>query len=544
MLSKNHESPLRLLIATGITIFLAECLVMIFLRFFPVSPPFIEALVDASFLMILVSPVLYFYVFRHLIGHINERRRIEDRLNYLAYYDDLTGLPNGTLFRDRLDQALSLAKREQHPLALLFLDIDRLKRINDSMGREIGDRLIQTVGRHLEQNLRESDSAIRLAEDKAAQTVARFAGDEFVVLLPKISKAQDAAIVAERIFRLMSQPITVNEQQLVISCSIGIGLYPMDGDSSEALIRNAAAATHQMKQEGGNHFRFYSSDIHAKTFERLTMESQLRGALAQDQFRLYYQAQIDLKTGRITGVEALIRWQHPDRGMVSPAQFIPVAEETGLIVPIGKWILETAFAQNKRWQDAGLPPITMAVNLSARQFHEKNFVETVKDAVNQSGLNPRYVELELTESLMQNTEKAIVILNAFRAMGINISIDDFGTGYSSLNYLKRFPIHKLKIDQSFVRDSSSNPDDAAIVHAIITLARAMSLEVIAEGVETEAQCAFLREQHCDEAQGYLFSKPLPADEATRLLKEGRSFRKTTHLGIETKAGSKGAPPPG
>ncbi len=521
MFSKNYPSPLRLIITIAVTIFLAESLVMIFLWGFPQSSPLIEGLIDSTLLTLLISPALYLYVFRPFVRRDVERQRVEDRLNYLAYYDDLTGLPNSTLFHDRLSQVLSLAKRDGHQIAVLFFNLDRLKLINDSLGRHIGDLLLRAVGERLTHNLRESDSVAHVDEEAPSETVARFGGDEFIVLLPRIAKTEDAAIIARRILDMMSQPIPAENRELVISSSIGISVYPADGDSPEALVRNASAAMYRIKEEGGNNFRFYSSDINAKALERLTMATHLRQALEQGQFLLYYQPQVDLKTGQINGVEALMRWQSPDLGMVSPAQFIPLAEEIGLIVPMGEWLLQTAFAQNKAWQDAGLPPITMAVNLSARQFQEKGLVEAVEQAIVETGIDPRFVELELTESIMQNAEKAIVILNKFRTMGVKISIDDFGTGYSSLSYLKRFPINKLKIDQSFVRESSSNPDDAAIVSAIITLAHTLKLEVIAEGVETEAQCEFLRTQHCDEIQGYLFSKPLPADEVIILLAERR-----------------------
>ncbi len=523
MLSKNYPSPLRLIITIAVTIVLAESLVMIFLWVFPQSSPLIEGLIDSTLLVGLISPALYLYVFRPFVRRDIERQCVEDRLNYLAYYDDLTGLPNSTLFHDRLSQALSLAKRDGHQIAVLFFNLDRLKLINDSLGRHIGDLLLRAVGERLTHHLRESDSVVHWGKEAPSETVARFGGDEFIVLLPRIEKAEDAAIIARRILDMMSQPLPAENQDLLISSSIGVSVYPADGDSPEALVRNAGAAMYRIKEEGGNNFRFYSADINAKTLERLTMATHLHQALEQSQFRLYYQPQVDLKTGQITGVEALIRWQHPERGMVSPAQFIPLAEETGLIVPIGKWVLQTAFAQNKAWQNAGLPLITMAVNLSARQFQEKGLVETVEQAIVETGIDPCFVELELTESIMQNTEKTIEILNKFRAMGVKVSIDDFGTGYSSLSYLKRFPINKLKIDQSFVRESSSNPDDAAIVRAIITLAHTLKLEVIAEGVETEAQCEFLRAQDCDEIQGYLFSKPLPAGEATILLGKKKSL---------------------
>ena len=451
-----------------------------------------------------------------------ERKHVQERLEYLAYYDTLTKLPNRQLFVDRLRQALAQAKRYGRLTAILFLGLDRFKRIIESLGNDIGNVVLKTISSRLQDCVRKIDSVARPEQKGSATTIARLGGDEFIMLLVEIATTQDSTKVAQRILDILRQPHTLEGHELLITGSIGISLYPSDGDKEETLIQNASAAMFRAREQGGDNFQFYSSEMHTRASERLEMEMNLRKALERRELLVHYQPQVDLQTGQIVGTEGLLRWQHSDRGLISPAQFIPLAEETGLIVPMGEWILRTACAQNKAWHAAGLGFIRVAVNLSARQFHHQNLVETIVRILKETGLDPKYLELELTESiLMQNVEATIKMLCELHAMGIGLSIDDFGTGYSSLSYLKRFPIDILKIDQSFVRDITTDPDDAAIVTAIITLAHSLKLKAIAEGVETEEQLEFLRSLHCDGMQGYLFSRPLPVDEATKLLAEHR-----------------------
>ncbi|PLX84014.1 MAG: hypothetical protein C0617_09310 [Desulfuromonas sp.] len=423
----------------------------------------------------------------------------EKRLEYLAYHDPLTDLPNRLLFQDRLGQAMAKARRSTNQVALLFLDLDRFKNINDSLGHEIGDRLLQQVARRLQECVRETD------------TVARLGGDEFLVVLEEFEGLCPVAAVARRILRSLEQDIPVGNYQLYVTTSIGISLFPDHGQDVESLMKCADVAMYQAKDQGRDNFKFYSPDMNARSQELLLLEGDLRRALEQEQFELYYQPQVDLETGRIVGMEALLRWHHPERGMVSPADFIPLAEETGLIVPIGQWVLQRACTQNRAWQKGGNPPLRMAVNISGRQFKKPGFVALVDRVLEETGLDPRWLELEITESIvMKDVAATIGTLNDLKGRGVHLAIDDFGTGYSSLSYLKRFPISKLKIDRSFVRDITTDPDDAAIAASVIALAQSMNLEVVAEGVETEEQKRFLQERGCAMAQGFLFSRPLPA----------------------------------
>ena len=437
---------------------------------------------------------------------ISERKQYEARIEYLADHDALTGLANRNLFSDRIGQAMAHARRHATLLAVLFLDLDRFKGINDSFGHQIGDALLLEASRRLRQVVRDGD------------TVARQGGDEFIVLLTDIPRPQDVTTVAFKIFDVFSAPFNVQGHELFITTSIGATLYPDDGDDMQSLLRNADTAMYRAKEEHGNAFQFYSSEMSVRALERAELESALRRALDRDEFELFYQPKVETSSGRIIGAEALIRWHHPDMGLVSPTRFIPMAEEIGLIVPIGDWVLHTACAQNKAWQDAGLPLICVSVNLSARQFKQDDLVESVADALQNMGLDARHLELELTESMVMNSaELFITKLEELKDLGVQLSIDDFGTGYSSLSYLKRFPLHHLKIDQSFVRDIATNADDAAITSTVISLGHSLNLKVIAEGVETEEQVEFLRSHHCDEMQGYYFSKPLPANEFASLL---------------------------
>ena len=441
-----------------------------------------------------------------IIRDVTERKRAEERLSYLATHDALTNLPNRTLFIDRLEQAVSRAPWRKRLVAVLFLDLDHFKRINDTLGHNLGDLFLKAVAERLKGCVREGD------------TVARMGGDEFTVVLADIAETRDVPKIAQKVLDAFSKPFRVDGHELFTTTSVGISLYPNDGDNAEVLLKNADAAMYRAKEEGRNNYQHFSPAMNVRALEHLALENNLRYALEREELLLHYQPQVDLKTGRVIGMEALLRWQHPDLGLVSPAQFISLAEETGLIVPIGEWVLRTACAQNKAWQEAGLSPVRVSVNLSGRQFFQKNLFEMISRVIRETGLDPNSLELELTESfLMKKAESNIATLRELSAMMVRLSIDDFGTGYSSLSYLKHFPIHSLKIDQSFVRDITTDPDDAVIVTAIVTLAHSLCLKVIAEGVETKEQLEFLRSLQCDVMQGYLFSRPLPAEEATKLL---------------------------
>ena len=443
------------------------------------------------------------------VRDISERKRTEESLSYLAHHDGLTHLPNRTLLLDRLDQALVRAHRYKKTVAVLFIDLDHFKAINDSLGHSVGDLLLRTVAERLSQSVRKED------------TVARLGGDEFAVIFSDVTQSRDVAKIIKKFPKIFEMPFQLMEHEFYITASIGVSLYPNDGDKAEILLRDADTAMYRAKEKGRNNYQFFLPEMNVEVSERLELESGLRRALDRNELLLHYQPQVDLITGQIIGMEALLRWRHPDRGMIPPGQFIPVAEDTGLIVPIGEWVLQTACMQNKAWQSVGIDPIRMAVNLSARQFQHPNLVGTVSRALRDSGLDPDYLELELTESIMETAEAAIMVLRELSQMGIEISLDDFGTGYSSLSYLKRFPINKLKIDQSFVRDLTTDSEVVAIVATIITLARSLRLKVIAEGVEKDEELSILRSLDCDEIQGYLFCPPLPAEEATALLIEKR-----------------------
>lgn len=437
---------------------------------------------------------------------VTERLQTEAQIRYQASHDLLTGLPNRKYFNDRLAKALSQAIQTQKLLAVMFLDLDRFKLINDSLGHAAGDLLLQEVARRIRGCLRKQD------------LVARWAGDEFTLLLPELSEVEDAVVVAQKILHAMKPDFDLDGHTLHISSSIGIAIYPNDGEDAETLLKNADAALYRAKDSGRNGYHFYTSAINSETSEWLTLESHLHRALQRQEFVLYYQPQINVVTGEITQMEALLRWQHPEMGLVPPAKFIPLAEENGLIVPIGEWVLQAACAQNCRWQAAGLPPIRVAVNLSARQLRQPNLVDMIARALQDTGLPPRYLELEITETtVMKNVELTKAILHALNQMGVSMAMDDFGTGYSSLGYLKNFPFNTLKIDQSFVRDLTTDPNDKAIVAAIIAMGRVLNLKLVAEGVETKVQEHTLLSLDCEEMQGFLFSPPLSAEEATLLL---------------------------
>ncbi len=433
-------------------------------------------------------------------------REANAELQHLVLHDSLTKLPNRLLLEDRVQQAVEECRRGNSHCAVLFVDLDRFKTLNDSLGHFAGDTVLRAVAERLR-------STVRLED-----TVSRLGGDEFVVLLKHIVRADDAAEVARKIIDTLARPIMLDKHELRIGSSVGISVFPDHGEDSGRLIANADAAMYHVKKSGRSNFSFFAKEMSTYFPKRLALENELRAAIEKHQFVLHYQPQVEMRTGRIMGMEALVRWQHPHKGMVQPLEFIPFAEETGLIVPLGNWVLHEACLQTRAWQKRGIGDLVMAVNISGVQFQQRDLVENVSDALAKSGLEARFLELEITEGVvMQNAPEAIVMLEELHRMGVGLSIDDFGTGYSSLNYLKRFPIDKLKIDQSFIRDVSADTDDAAIVQAIIAMAHGLRLRVVAEGVENEGQFDFLRALGNDEYQGFLYSKPLPAREVERRL---------------------------
>jgi len=435
------------------------------------------------------------------IHDITERKAAEGQVQFLAYYDALTGLPNRSLLQDRLAKATASARRRGEKVALLFLDLDRFKTINDSLGHSVGDLLLKEVAERLKKWAREQD------------TVARLGGDEFVVVLTAVKDVAGAAVAADRLMKTMSTEFTVQGHSLSATCSLGISVFPDHGRDGEALIKNADAAMYCAKENGRNNFQFFTQEMNSRAVERLTLERSLRLAIEGKELFLVYQPQWDVATGKITGAEALLRWQHPRLGLVPPDKFIPIAENSGLIMPIGEWVLKTACAQARRWQDEGLPPLPVAVNVSAVQFRQESFPALIRRVLHETGLPAQYLELELTEGLLlSSADVTLSVLQELNEMGVNLSIDDFGTGYSSLSYLKHLPVYKLKIDRSFVRDITVDPDDAAITGTIISMAKSLNLKVIAEGVENAEQMLFLREHDCDEVQGYYFSRPLAVDD--------------------------------
>jgi diguanylate cyclase (GGDEF)-like protein len=439
-----------------------------------------------------------------------EKKRADASVQRQASHDNLTDLPNRSLFKDRLTLALAHANRYRNMLAVLFVDLDRFKNIIDTLGPAIGDRLLQGVAERLASCLDEGD------------TLARLGGDEFVILLPRLQRADKAVKLAQRILEVLKPVFVFNGHELHITTSIGISLYPYDGTDVDTLLKNADTALYRAKEQGRNNYQLYTPAMNARAFERLAMENSLRKALERQQFLLHYQPQVDTEHGRIVGTEALVRWQHPDLGIVYPAEFITLAEETGLIVPLGEWVLRAACAQTQAWHKAGYPNLTVAVNLSARQFQHQGLMDTIARVLKETELDPRTLELEITESIaMQNADFTNVILRHLKDMGVRIAMDDFGTGYSSLSYLRKFPIDTLKIDQSFVRDLTSDPNDAAIANAIIVLAHSLKLKVVAEGVETPEQETFLKTHQCDKLQGYLYNRPLSATELEQVLFQGR-----------------------
>lgn len=427
-----------------------------------------------------------------------ELRSKQNRLDYLAHHDTLTGLPNRLLFHDRLHHAITKARRTQNTVALLFLDLDRFKNINDSLGHESGDRLLQQVAERLTDIMRESD------------TLARLGGDEFVIALEQNTASHEIITVAQKILETLSTAYHINKQELYITVSIGISLFPANGLTAETLMKNADVAMYRAKDKGRNTFQFFTEDMNKRAKESLFLENNLRKAIDNQELVLYYQPQVEIISGKITGMEALVRWHHPKLGIIPPSKFIPMAEETGLIIPLGKWVLNAACQQTLKWQQVGCYPGKVAVNISPRQLRQSDLAKTVAQALADSGLDAKWLELEITENvLVDDLTPTIAVMEELNAMGVSLAIDDFGTGYSSLNYLHRFPLSKLKIDQSFVQSIGEPMGKYAIVEAIIALARALDLEVIAEGIENRAHIAFLLNHGCRYGQGFYFSKPLP-----------------------------------
>jgi len=447
------------------------------------------------------------------VGHdITERKHAEERIQYLATHDILTGLPNRLMFSQLLNHTILSSKRYQRQFAILFIDLDRFKIINDTLGHEAGDKLLQEISLRLMQTLR------------AVDVVARLGGDEFVILIEEISDLHQVEIVADKILSVVIKPVTLMNEECRVTASIGISVFPKDAKDEQSLMKNADLAMYLAKEEGKNNYQFYTPDIHSRSLELLSIETNLRSALERNELTLQYQAKVDFKTNTINGVEALLRWDSPVLGSVTPTQFIPVAEESGLIVPIGRWVLKTACAQNAAWHHAGLPPVRVAVNLSLRQLSDEFLIDDIKNALNDSGMDPELLELEITESMvMHNPIRMIAVLKDIKKLGVRIAIDDFGTGYSSLAQIKNFPVDTLKVDRSFIRNITKDAEDDAITDAIISMGKTLNLTVVAEGVETVEQMNFLRDHSCDEMQGFYFSKPVLPEEFADLLRKHDPF---------------------
>ena len=479
---------------------------------FGACAPFEKDLVrnDGATVPVLFGAALHDEEIACFIVDLSQNKQTQEKLNHLAYHDALTDLPNQVLFKDRLKQSIAYSRRNDQMHAVLLLNLDRFKTINDSLGYTAGDRLLQSVAQRLTSCVRESD------------TVARFGSDEFAILLTQISRAQDAANAARAIKEVLDQAFLYDDQELFVSTSIGISLYPHDDRDTSGLLKSASAALDRAKEEGGNNYQFYTAGGTTRALKQLVLESNLRGALEREEFVVHYQPQVRIPDFHLVGMEALVRWRHPSLGLLYPTEFVPLAEDSGLIIALGDWVMRTACSQNMEWQDKGLAPMRLSVNFSARQFQQPSFIASVGEILKETNLDPRWLELELTESsIMKEPEQAIEKLHELKLMGIKVAIDDFGTGYSSLNYLKRFPIDTLKIDKTFVADVCKDPHDTAIVRAIITLGHALDLTVIAEGVETQEQLQYLSSLGCDVVQGFLFSKSLSAPVFEELLVEQR-----------------------
>jgi diguanylate cyclase (GGDEF)-like protein len=459
-----------------------------------------------------------------VITNISDYKKAAEKAKYFAYHDTLTDLPNRYLFNDRLKQALSLVEREKKMLAILFLDLDNFKQINDTIGHRAGDQLLRSVADRLIKCIRTTDSVTHMSIEETESMVARLGGDEFTILLNKVGNIEEPAIVAGRVLKTLSESFIIGSHEVFVTASMGITVYPFDGTDIDTLLINADVAMYQAKKQGRNCYQYYSESMNKYAFERFTVENKLRKALDHNEFMLFYQPQINIQTGKLIGVEALIRWLQPDLVLTRPGEFIPLAEQTGLIIAMGEWILQTACEQNRTWQKSGLEPMIMTVNVSSIQFRQDNFIDTVSRILRDTGLDPNYLQLELTEStIMQHSETTIKKLLALQALGVQASIDDFGTGYSSLKYLKHFPLDTLKIDTSFVRDLVTSTTDQSIVKAIITLAHNFNLKVVAEGVETREQLTYLREQECEAVQGYLICPPVNSVVMAKFAKKKNYF---------------------
>lgn len=446
------------------------------------------------------------------IRAVNERKRAEQKILHMAYHDSLTSLPNRTMFDEQLKVYFEEAKRTGSLMAVIFLDLDRFKVINDTLGHQVGDQLLQLLARKLQEYTR------------GKNIVARFGGDEFIILLKNIAHVDEAAQFAKGMPELLKDAFIIENHELFVTASIGISIYPNDGTEVESLLKNADIAMYRSKEKGGNSYHYYHPEMNKRSLHRLNLEVHLRKALERGEFDLHYQPIVDLHHGAVVGMESLVRWQHPEWGMISPAEFIPLAEETGLIVPLGNWILKRSCMQNKEWQRQGFPPLVVSVNISAIQFHQSNFVQVVMDILQESGLDPSRLCLEITENVAMNNIAYIVeTMQKLKALGVRISIDDFGTGYSSLSYLKRFHVHTLKIDQSFISDITSDEDNAAIATALIAMSQRLKIISLAEGVETTDQLHFLIAQGCKQIQGNVFSKPIPASDFEHLIKKNKQL---------------------
>lgn len=479
---------------------------------FGACAPFEKDLVsnNSAVIPVLFGAVLCDEEIACFVVDLSQNKQTQEKLNHLAYHDALTDLPNQVLFKDRLKQAIAYSRRNDQMHAVLLLNLDRFKTINDSLGYTAGDRILQSVAQRLTSCVRESD------------TVARFGSDEFAILLTQITRAQDAANAARAIKEVLDQAFLHDDQELFVSTSIGISLYPHDDRDTAGLLKSASAALDRAKEQGGNNYQFYTAGGTTRALKQLVLESNLRGALEREEFIVHYQPQVRIPDFHLVGMEALVRWRHPSLGLLYPSEFVPLAEDSGLIIALGDWVMRTACSQNMAWQDKGLAPMRLSVNFSARQFQQPSFIASVAEILKETNLDPRWLELELTESsIMKEPEQAIEKLHELKLMGIKVAIDDFGTGYSSLNYLKRFPIDTLKIDKTFVSDVCKDPHDTAIVRAIINLGHALDLTVIAEGVETQEQLQYLSSLGCDVVQGFLFSKSLTAAAFEELLIEQR-----------------------
>ena len=454
------------------------------------------------------------------VHDITRRRDAEEQIRRLAYYDPLTGLPNRLLFTEQLHQAIHHAERNHQQVAIMFVDLDHFKRVNDTLGHGAGDELLRVVSKRLSASLRCQDAVSRLEGEAEGSSIARLGGDEFIVMLSGMHRPSDAANVAKRLVEALAEPVVVGGTEIFIGSSVGIAMYPNDGADIDTLLMNADTAMYRAKEAGRGGFQFYDRWMNARALDRLMMESQLRRAMDRSEFVLHYQPRVDVVTGRIVGAEALIRWQHPDKGLVQPLDFIPLVEDTGLVIPIGEWAIGEVCRQIAAWQADGISAVSVAVNLAATHLRERRLPELVQQKMQSNGLQPGLLEIEVTESiLLVEPELSLLTAERLSNMGVRLSIDDFGTGYSSLSYLKRLPIHALKIDRSFVRDLAHDPDDAAIITAIIAMAHSLKLKVVAEGVETEAQLAFLRARQCDEYQGFLMRRPMAAADFGALLRE-------------------------